>query len=288
MIGEIISERVRDYAPGDALEQENVLAELLQYYVLAALSRTRFFSRAGFHGGTCLHICYGMRRFSEDLDFLLKEPDPDFQWGPYIDTIIADSRDEGLRFELRDKSKAETAVKKVFLKTGLGGKEMPGLNLPFSRHPGKKIRIKLEADANPPAGSLFETRYIDFPMVSPLTTQTLPSGFATKSHALLCREYIKGRDWYDFLWYVTKKVVPDLRLLGHALEQQGPWADRKVDVTPRWYLEKMENRILEINWEQARSDVSRFVAGGERESLHAWEKDLFEQELEHLAEYMID
>ncbi len=286
MIGEIISKRVRDYAPGDALEQENVLAELLQHYVLAALSRTRFFSHAGFHGGTCLHICYGMRRFSEDLDFLLKEPDLNFEWGPYMEKIIADSRDEGIRFEPQDKSKAATAVKKFFLKTELSGEEMAGLKLPFPRHSGKKIRIKLETDTNPPAGSIFETRYIDFPMVSSITTQILPSGFATKSHALLCREYIKGRDWYDFLWYVSKKVAPDLELLAHALEQQGPWAGQKVDVTPRWFLEKMKNRVWEINWDQARSDVSRFVVAGERDSLKAWGASLFEQQLERLADYM--
>jgi hypothetical protein len=266
MIGEILSERVRDYAPADALEQEHVLAELLQRYVLAALSRSRLFSRAGFHGDTCLHICYGMNRFSEDLDFLLKEPDPDFQWEPYLDRIIADCRDEGLRFEAQGKFKAETAVKKCFLKTGLG-EEIPGLMLPFLRHPGKKIRIKLGADSNPPAGSHFESRYIDFPMVSAITTQTLPSGFGTKSH-------------------VSKKVVPDLTLLGHALEQQSPWAGHEVNLTRGWYLEKLKRRIQEINWDQARTDVRRFITVREQESLELWGTDLFLQYLDRLAAYM--
>lgn len=288
MIGEIISERVRDYAPVDALEQENVLVELLQHYVLAALARTRFFSRAGFHGGTCLHICYGMRRFSEDLDFLLKEPDPNFDWGRYIEKVIADNRDEGIRFEPQDKSKAETAVKKYFLKTGLSGAEMQGLKLPFPRHPGKKIRIKLEADVNPPDGSGFETRYIDFPVTAAITTQTLASGFATKSHALLCREYVKGRDWYDFLWYVTKKIVPDSAVFANALKQQGPWAGQSIRMTRAWYLETMRQRIKEIDWGKAREDVNRFIPARERESLNAWGPDLFLQSLDRMAEIMGD
>lgn len=217
MIGDILSERIRDYSPADTLEQENVLAELLQQFVLASLSRARFFSRAGFHGGTCLRILYGMNRFSEDLDFLLKEPNPDFKWEPYLERIRSDCRDEGINFEIRDRSSAETAVKKAFLKTDSIGQILT-LELPFSRHAARKIRIKLEVDTNPPAGSVFETRYINFPLTAAITTQTLESGFATKSHALLCREYTKGRDWYDFLWYVSRKIVPDLALLGHALD----------------------------------------------------------------------
>jgi len=284
MIGDIISERIREYAPADALEQENVLAELLQHFILAGLSRARFYSQAGFHGGTCLHICYGMNRFSEDLDFLLKEPNPDFEWRPYLDRIISDCRDEGIHFEARDKSGEKTTVTKAFLKTDSIGR-LPKLNLPYPRHAAGKIRIKLEVDTNPPAGSRFETRYLDFPLTAAVTTQTLPSGFSTKSHALLCREYTKGRDWYDFLWYASRKVVPDLALLGHALDQQGPWAGRGLRVTREWYLATMRKRIEEIEWDQAKDDISRFVVARERESLNLWKAELFLQQLDRLAGY---
>ena len=134
--------------------------------------------------------------------------------------------------------------------------------------------------------SVFESRYIDFPMLSPITIQALPSGFATKSHALLCREYIKGRDWYDFLWYISRKVVPDLTLLGHALEQQGPWAGQGVRVTGKWYLAAMRKRIEEIDWDQAKVDIRRFVIAMEQESLDLWGPELFLQQLDRLAGYM--
>ena len=113
------------------------------------------------------------------------------------------------------------AVRKAFVKTDSIGSVVT-LGLPFERVSSKKIRIRLEIDINPPQGSSFETSYLSFPTTAPLTTQTLPSGFGTKTHALLCRRYVKGRDWYDFLWYVARRTVPDLALLGNALLQQGP------------------------------------------------------------------
>jgi hypothetical protein len=130
---------------------------------------------------------------------------------------------EGITLELQDRSEVDGAVKKAFVKTDSIGKIVL-LDLPFNRNARKKIRIKLEIDTNPPAGSSFETAYINFPVLSALTTQTLGSGFGTKSHALLCRDYIKGRDWYDLLWYIERGVVPDLRLLQSAIDQHGPWA----------------------------------------------------------------
>lgn len=284
MIGDILNERIRAYSPANAIEQENILAELMQHFVLSSLSRARFYSQAGFHGGSCLRILYGMNRFSEDLDFLLKEPNPDFEWSRYLDRILADCRDEGIHFEVKDRSSAETVVKKAFLKTDSIGNILT-LKFPFSRHRNRKVKIKLEIDTNPPAGSSFETKYIDFPLTSAITTQTLKSGFAAKSHALLCREYTKGRDWYDFLWYVSRRVIPDLRLLGNALNQQGEWAGQDIRVSREWYRVAMKNRIELIDWEMARADVMRFVVSREKESLDLWSPDLFLQSLDRLLEY---
>ncbi len=285
MIEDMLSARIGDYAPTNALEQENVLQELMQHFVLAGLSRAGLFSEAAFHGGTCLRILFGMNRFSEDLDFLLKRPSPDFVWAPYLERVRKDCEDEGILFEVQDRSDADRVVRKAFLKTDSIGQILT-LNLPFSRHPGRKIRIKLEIDTNPPEGSQFETGYITFPQTAAITVQALGSGFSTKSHALLCREYIKGRDWYDFLWYVMKKAVPDLDLLGSALYQKGPWEGRKVLLTADWYLRAMHRRIEEIDWETARNDVSRFVSPGEQESIVLWSRDLFLYQLDRLAEYM--
>ncbi len=285
MIEEMLNEKIRDYRPTNAIEQETVLKELIQHFVLASMARNRFFNQAAFHGGTCLRVLYGTNRFSEDLDFLLQEPAADFQWSPHIEGIRRDCEAEGLHLDVTDRVRAHGAVRGAFLKTGSIGRILV-LDLPFSRHPGRKIRIKLEIDTNPPAGSLYETRYITFPLAAAITTQTLESSFALKSHALLCRPYTKGRDWYDFLWYVAKRVVPEFGLLGNALDQQGPWADQKTHVTTDWYIAALRRRIEEIDWAAAKSDVSRFVLAREQEGVALWGRDLFGFQIGRLEEYM--
>ena len=274
MLDRVLSAKIREYAPANPVEQENVLQELMQHYVLSSLSRAGLFSEALFHGGTCLRIVYGMNRFSEDLDFLLKQPDPNFRWQGYLESVWKDCAQEGIPFEVQDKTQAGTTVQKAFLKTDSIGKILI-LELPFERYQARKIRIKLEIDTNPPAGSTFTTSYITFPVTAPLTTQALESGFALKLHALLCRSYVKGRDWYDFVWYVARKTRPDLNLLRQALHQQGPWAGQPITVTRPWVQETMAAAIQRIDWTAARADVQRFLPLREQEGLRTWSADFF-------------
>lgn len=274
MLAKVLSARLREYAPVTPVDQENALQELMQHYVLASLSRAGLFTDAMFHGGTCLRIVYAMNRFSEDLDFLLKRADPDFRWQGYLESVRKDCAQEGIAFDVQDKSHAGSAVQKAFLKTDSIGKILV-LDLPFERHRPRTIRIKLEIDVNPPPGSTFTTSYITFPLTAPLTTQSLESGFALKLHALLCRPYVKGRDWYDFVWYVARGTRPDVDLLSHAVHQQGPWAGQQVAVTARWVRDRMEATIRSIDWAAARDDVQRFVPLREQEGLRSWSADFF-------------
>lgn len=282
MLDRVLSARIRDYAPANPVEQENVLQELMQHYVLSSLARAGMFAQAMFHGGTCLRIVFGMSRFSEDLDFLLKRPDPDFRWQSYLEAVRKDCAQEGIPFEVQDKSQSGLAVQKAFLKTDSIGKILE-LDLPFERFKARKLRIKLEIDTNPPAGSTFATSYITFPVTAPLTTQSLESGFALKLHALLCRPYVKGRDWYDFVWYVARKIKPDLDLLRQALGQQGPWAGQQVEMTMRWVQGHMAAAISRIDWAAARNDVQRFLPLREQEGIRAWSADFFVHQLARMT-----
>lgn len=287
MLSDVLQARIREYAPADAIEQENMLAELMQHYVLASLSRSGLFSMAMFHGGTCLRICHGMNRFSEDLDFLLKQPGGRFAWEPYLKRIAADFESEGLPIEIQDKNQAVGAVRKAFVKTDSIGSVVT-LDLPFERASSKKIRIKLEVDVNPPRGSSFATSYLSFPTTAPITTQTLSSGFGTKAHALLCRRYIKGRDWYDFLWYAARRTVPDLALLGNALHQQGPWQGKRIAVSSEWLLRALRTKIDSVDWNRARDDVRRFLPLSEQRGLDSWSVDLFLHQVDRMAAYLAE
>lgn len=285
MIQDVLANRLKEYSVANTLEQENVLQELMQQYVLASLWRTKFFARAAFHGGTCLRILYGMNRYSEDLDFVLKEASTSFEWCPYLERIKEDCRAEGIEFEVTDRGHLGEAVKKAFLKTDSIG-QILNLELTYERRASRKIRIKLEVDTNAPDGAIFETRYLTFPVTAAIISMDLSSGFGAKSHALLCRDYIKGRDWYDFLWYASRRIVPNLELLGNALEQQGPWSGQNLRIDGDWYLDAMKRRIESIDWTAAREDVQRFVMSREQPSLDLWTQDLFLQQLERLAEVL--
>lgn len=274
MIEKVLKARLAEYSPRNSIEQENVLQEIAQHFILASLSKTAFFSRAFFHGGTCLRILFDLPRFSEDLDFMLREPDPAFKWPPFIQQIQDDFLAQGLTIDAKDPSTAEGAVRKAILKADSLGAIL-SLDLPFSRHRNRTIRVKLEIDANPPQGSTIETGYITFPKVAPLSIQTLPSGFATKMHALLCRRYIKGRDWFDFLWYIQRKVKPDLLLLANALHQYGPWAGQNLSVDHEWIADALRSRIESLDWKQTADDVRRFLPLAEQESLEHWSVDFF-------------
>ena len=121
------------------------------------------------------------------------------------------------------------------------------------------IKIKLEIDINPPAGSGFAYAYLDFPLDFEVCHQDLPSNFALELHALLCRPYVKGRDWYDFAWYVRQKVQPNLPHLQAALYQYGPWKEQPIDLTVDWVVERLRAKIATIDWKYARADVERFL-----------------------------
>lgn len=286
MIADILRDRITRMRPRNALEQENLLVEALQHIILVSLARARFFQTAIFHGGTCLRIVHRLARFSEDLDFLSKEPNPAFRWHPFTERLGRDCVEQGLEHEIRDKSAENNSVKKAWLTfagigAAIGGLEQ--LNLTQPRDHRRQVRIKLELDSNPPLGSTFETRYIGFPSAAALTTQSMDSSFAIKLHALLCRPYTKGRDWYDLLWYLERDVLVDARLLHDALKQVGPWAGQTIPVNRDWVLTALKSRIDEIDWNQARDDVARFLPMSEVMALELWSREYFLDQVDRLA-----
>ena len=127
-----------------------------------------------------------------------------------------------------------------------------------------------------------EIKYLDFPFVSSVTVQDKPSLFAGKVHALLCREYIKGRDWYDFLWYTSQGISINYQFLASALMQQGPWRGQDIDINLEWCMTEFEKAIRSIDWKATAEDVRRFVRVAEQPSLELWSKELFLAQLEKL------
>jgi len=274
MSTKIIQDRLDSYQCGTALEEEQAIREITQEVALAAIGRTDFFKYAAFQGGTCLRIFYGTNRFSEDFDFLLKEPDQKFNLDIYLRSLTIELEAYGYKLETTDRSKADSTIKKAFIKDNSIGKLLQLNHLRADRSM-RKIRIKLEIDPNPPEGSNYEIKYLDFPFVSSVTIQDLPSLFAGKIHALLCRGYTKGRDWYDFIWYTGRGVGINYLFLASALKQQGLWRGQELKVDKEWTIKALHEKICTLDWQEAKDDIRRFVRQNELASLELWAKELF-------------
>ena len=278
----LLQSRLAAYACGSAIEEEQALREITQEIVLAALGRTNFFGKVGFHGGTCLRIFHGLNRFSEDLDFALNATDPGFNLLPYLDPVCTELTAYGYAFEVEDRSKSGQTVRKAFLKDDSVGKILR-LNYRPGSGPLRKLRVKLEVDTRPPEGTRYDMRVLDYPFPSAVRTFDLPSLFAGKMHALLCRGYVKGRDWYDFIWYTAHRVTLNHRLLSAALRQQGPWKDSDLETDDAWCREQLAAVIESLDIKSAREDVRRFLRPNELPSLELWTRDLFLQQCQKMT-----
>ena len=228
----------------------NRMRELLQWEILAGLHRAESFRHIAFVGGTCLRLLYGLRRFSEDLDF-------SFIQGGDASTLT--SLPQALGRHLAGSgfddveittSGAQTAVTSIWIK-------FPGLlhEMGVSPMTAQKLSIKLEIDQNPPAGATTETKVHSTPSLMAITAYDMPSLMAGKLHAILARPYTKGRDWYDLLWYCGKAVEPNKELLTAALVQRASVYCQTGEAWREGALAAAE----QCDWNSVIQDVSPFL-----------------------------
>jgi hypothetical protein len=281
---DLLRQRLAGYAPADAWQEEQALKEILQEVALYGLWRAGFFSVAAFQGGTSLRLLHGLRRFSEDLDFILIAPDAGFDWSPYLGVLVEVLAEFGVRGELSDRGRMDRAVRQALLKDDSLARQ---LDVSFYRgDTGRKLRIKLEVDTRPPAGSGFDYHYLDFPLDFEVCSQDLASNFALKIHALLCRPYPKGRDWFDFGWYVAKGIGPNLPHLQAALEQYGPWQGQDLVVDRVWLEGALLARIGALDWPKAIQDVKPFLPAPEQAGLKLWGEPFFTAKVAKLIQHL--
>jgi hypothetical protein len=279
---DLLRRRLEKYSATNAVQEEQALKETLQEVALYALWRSGFFEIAAFQGGTSLRILHGLPRFSEDLDFILLKPDPAFEWSHYFKSLSDVLQQFGVRCELTDRSRMDKSVRQALLKDNSIGRQLD-LSF-FDANNPRKLKVKLEIDTNPPAGTDTSWHYLDFPVDFEVCAQDLPSNYALKLHALLCRPYLKGRDWFDFAWYCKQKIRPNLTHLAHALNQAGPWKDQNTVVSAEWLGDTMTSKIKTINWPLAAQDVAPFLPAAEQLSLSLWSERFFADKVSKLVQ----
>ena len=246
---EYLSELVRgSRTPAQA---RNIVREYLQARILGALQRAGAMLPLAFHGGTALRFLYATARYSEDLDFALERPKSSYDLHAYLRRVRGDLAAEGYGLEIKVSDKR--TVHSAFVR-------FPGLlrELDLSAHRAEVLAVKIEIDTNPPAGAGLETTVVRRHVVLHLQHHDRASLLAGKLHALLERPYVKGRDLYDLLWYLSdpRWPAPNLMLLNNALQQTG-WTGGSL--TERNWRKAVRDRLRAVVWDRAVADVRPFL-----------------------------
>lgn len=263
----------------DTMSQVDKLREILQQTALLGLARHQFFEHAIFYGGTALRILYGLDRYSEDLDFSLLKSDPDFDFTPFLYGMNQELRAMGfeLDIDLREKN-PDTGIWSAFLKgnTLLMLLSIYENNKVKGIHPEQKIQIKLEIDTDPPfQHSPLESKLVKNPVPFYVSTYAIADLFAGKMHAALCRNWknrIKGRDWYDVIWYIQNGIPVNLAHLRERMNQT-KHLQPEEKFGERELLSRVHAKIDEIDWELAKSDVAMFIP--DKQKLAIWSSSFF-------------
>ena len=258
----IIEQMLSHYVINNTNDEINALKEIIQEIVLSGLSRGGFFDIAAFYGGTALRIFYKLDRFSEDLDFALKE-----------------LKAYGLNLEISAKPKnKDSNITSAFLKGDTLEhilKFFPGEGSHEYNHLLKNIKIKFEVDINPPKGATYEDQYKLLPSPHHIKLYDKESLFAGKIHAILCRNWktrIKGRDLYDYIFFLANNTPVNLELIKNKLIESNYINENdKFDIEV--LKELLFKKFNDINYTETKEDVLPFIK--DVESLDLWNKEFF-------------
>ena len=270
----------------------DALREILQEIVLLGLYDAGFFKHAAFYGGTALRILHNLPRFSEDLDFSLLEVNPDFDLKPFQEAIIDTLKSFGfdITIEIKDKS-SNSAITSAFVK-GNTIEHLLNINAPKDItnkiHKDQTVKIKLEVDTNPPLN--FQTQNIIRLTPRPFSINAfmLPSLYAGKMHAILCRSWStrpKGRDWYDLIWYIANSVELDSIHLKARLSQSCKYLESNEikipeNLTKKNIKELLLERLKTLDVDKAKNDVQPFIK--DMREIELWSKEFFETVIENI------
>lgn len=266
-MSDIFDLMLREHDLSSIDSRRNATYEVMQQVVLSGLYRSGFFKEAAFYGGTCLRIFHKLGRYSEDMDFSLLEKNPDFHFENHFQAIIEEARLLGREITITKKDKsAFSAVESAFLKDDTDVYDL-------TIQGGKSLKIKIEVDTNPPLGFSTEQKLLMLPFSFHTRCFTLPCLYAGKMHALIFRTWknrVKGRDWYDFEWYVRNRIPLDFKHLQlRAAEFNG------IELSKELFLDKLRERLSSTDIGMVRKDVEPFII--DRHELDIWSNDYFLQ-----------
>lgn len=264
----IIEQMLERYVVQDGEDRSHALREVMQEIALAGLQRGGFFEKAAFYGGTCLRIFHGLPRFSEDLDFSLLKPEAGFSLSPWFAGLRNEFAAFGFEVDIVERKKAkDSAVVSAFLKKNTSQYDV--------RVAGQRVlKIKFEVDSDPPGDFTTEEKLLLQPYSFYVKCFALPDLYAGKMHALLFRQWksrVKGRDWFDFEWYVKKGVPLNLHHFEVRARQSGDWQGGEISQFE--FAELLQSKVRGLDVTLARADVAPFIR--DASVLDIWSSDYF-------------
>ena len=284
----IVEQMLNQHESATLSDKKNSIKEVVQEIMLCGLSRAGFFHSAAFYGGTALRIFHGLDRFSEDLDFSLAAPDPDFRLDSYLPTLEKELLSYGFHFQAESRIKiVDSDIQSAFVKgntrehilicyaderlaRSIGGNEL--------------IKVKFEVDTTPPPYANFEQKYRLLPIPYEIRLYDMPSLFAGKLHAVICRAWknrIKGRDLYDYVFYLSRQTPVNLKHLNARLVDSG-FEGARENLSLAEIKQILSQHFSAIDYGQARNDVLPFIR--EPASLDVWSAAFFQTITEKLTE----
>lgn len=280
----MIKEWIAAYNPKNEEEVLGAMREIMQEIALAGLSRTDFFNKAAFYGGTALRIFHNLDRYSEDLDFSLLESNPNFSLEPYLPAIKTEFESLGITVKINEKDKKhKSAIDSAFLKSETIWKELVLEDIVKQARifSNKNVKIKIEVDRMPPLNFQTEEKLLLKPFSFYVKCFDLPSLFAGKMHALLFRKWknrVKGRDWYDMEWYIKKGIPLDLTHFLSRARETKDW--NRTTISKEDVLELIRHKIDGLNFKNVKEDIVRFIPNDE--ALEIWSAGYFLELIEKL------
>lgn len=280
MIHQAIKDILEKYTLQSNTDYENALKEIIQQTALVGLWRAGFFEHAAFYGGTALRIFYGLQRFSEDLDFTLLKKQPNLNFSKYFTAIKEELLSMGFTVDILKKiKKNESNIESAFLK-GDTAANIIQVGAPKDIvdiiPKGKTVKIKFEVDTDPPGTFETENKFLLEPIPCSVKLISPSYLFAGKMHALLFRKWqerVKGRDWYDLVWFVKKEIPLKLNHLQKRMIQSKNI--EKVELTEEDLKRLYKSSVDNLNIENAKRDVIPFIK--ESAELDVWSKEFFTQ-----------
>lgn len=274
-----IADMLKAYDCRTADDYRHALSEIVQEIALLGLYRGGFFTHAAFYGGTALRIFYGLDRFSEDLDFSLLKSDKQFDLSSFTQAVQDELGAYGLDMTVQEKMKQnDSPVKSAFIKGGtqIHIVKIASVQPPVTGiNPREQLRIKLEVDTQPPPAATFEIKYQLRPVPYSVRLYSPSSLFAGKIHALLCRSWktrVKGRDFYDYVWFLSRSIPVNIGHLAERMKQTGHLSADAV-LSEKDLKSRLQKRFTSVDFDQAKKDVLPFIK--KRDAVELWSADFF-------------